>query len=57
MNIINPDEFKLLKMINKEVVIMVSKLSTNKVEFKKMIVFSYREYIDWIWISCNYLPF
>jgi NTE family protein len=44
-------------MANKEVVITVSNLSTNKVEYKKMSECSYREYIDWIWISCDYVPF
>lgn len=57
LNSITPNEFKLLKMANKEVVITVSNLSTNKVEYKKMSECSYREYIDWIWILCNYVPF
>lgn len=57
LNEIIPEEFEALKVSGKEVVITVSNLSTNKVEYKKMSECSYRDYVDWIWISCNYVPF
>ena len=38
-------------------VITVSNLSTNKVEYKKLSECSYDDYVHWIWISCNYVPF
>lgn len=57
LNSITPNEFKTLKIAAKEVVITVSNLSTNKVEYKKMSECDYEDYVDWIWISCNYVPF
>lgn len=57
LNSITPDEFEELKNTRKEVVITVSNLSTNKVEYKKMSECEYEDYVDWIWISCNYVPF
>ncbi|MGB0395958.1 MAG: patatin-like phospholipase family protein [Flavobacteriaceae bacterium] len=57
LNSITPDEFEALKIAAKEVVITVSNLSTNKVEYKKMSECNYEDYVDWIWISCNYVPF
>ena len=57
LNEIIPEEFEALKVSGKEVVITVSNLSTNKVEYKKMSECSYRDYVDWIWISCNFVPF
>ena len=55
LNRITPDEFKTLKIAAKEVVITVSNLSTNKVEYKKISECDYEDYVDWIWISCNYV--
>lgn len=51
------EEFEELKSGNKEIVITVSNLSTNAVEYKSLKDFDYTEFCDWIWISCNYLPF
>lgn len=57
MNSISCEEFETLKNSDQEVVITVSNLSTNKVEYKKLSECSYDDYVDWIWISCNYVPF
>ena len=35
----------------------MSNLSKNKVEYKSINDFSYEEFCNWIWISCNYIPF
>jgi predicted patatin/cPLA2 family phospholipase len=40
-----------------EVVIAVSNLSTNKVEYKTLRQCTYNDFCDWIWASCNYVPF
>jgi uncharacterized iron-regulated protein len=53
LNRITPDELKTLKIAAKEVVITVSNLLTNKVEYKKMSECNYEDYVDWICISCN----
>ncbi|WP_405198116.1 patatin family protein [Christiangramia sp. LLG6405-1] len=51
------EEFKQLKDSNKEVVVTVSNLSLNEVEYKSIKDYDYEAFIDWIWISCNYTPF
>lgn len=50
-------EFLFLKESPKDIVVTVSNLSLNQVEFKSLKEFSYEEFVDWIWISCNYTPF
>lgn len=50
-------EFASLKEKGKEVVVTVSNLSKNRVEYKSINDFSYDDFCDWIWISCNYVPF
>ncbi|MCK0156707.1 patatin-like phospholipase family protein [Cellulophaga sp. F20128] len=51
------EEFNLLKEQNTEIVITVSNLSLNKVEYKSISDCTYDEFCEWIWISCNYTPF
>jgi NTE family protein len=51
------DEFLYLKESSKDVVVTVSNLSLNQVEYKSLKAFDYEEFVDWIWISCNYTPF
>jgi predicted patatin/cPLA2 family phospholipase len=53
----SPEEFEMIKNSNKSVVVTVSNLSQNKVEYKALNEFTYDEFCDWIWISCNYIPF
>ena len=53
----SPQEFQELKKSNKTLVVTVSNLSKNRVEYKQLTDFSYDEFCDWIWISCNYIPF
>ena len=50
-------EFEQLKASAKEVVVTVSNLSLNQVEYKRLKDFEYSDFCDWIWISCNYTPF
>jgi predicted patatin/cPLA2 family phospholipase len=42
---------------NKEVVVTVSNLTTNQIEYKSINDCSYEDFCDWIWGSCNYVPF
>ncbi|MCF6295329.1 MAG: patatin-like phospholipase family protein [Flavobacteriaceae bacterium] len=51
------EEYDKIKETKEDVVVTVSNLSTNKVEYKSIHDYSYEEYCDWIWISCNYVPF
>lgn len=50
-------EFQRIKESHKDVVVTVSNLSKNRIEYKSIKDFSYDEFCDWIWISCNYIPF
>lgn len=51
------DEFLLAKNMAHDVVVTVSNLSKSKTEYKSIKDFSYEDFCDWIWISCNYIPF
>ena len=51
------DEFNKLQNSNVVIVVTVSNLSLNQVEYKSIKHFSYEEFCEWTWISCNYTPF
>tara|TARA_R110000850_G_scaffold30630_2_gene84236 strand:- start:86998 stop:87903 length:906 start_codon:yes stop_codon:yes gene_type:complete len=51
------DEFNTLKASDKEVVVTVSNLTKNKVEYKSIKDYDYEDFCDWMWISANYIPF
>ena len=50
-------EFDYVKNSCEDVVVTVSNLSKNRVEYKSIKDFEYEAFCDWIWISCNYIPF
>jgi len=56
-NTITPQEFEILKSGPKDIVVTVSNLSLNTVEYKSIKDFDYEDFCEWIWISCNYTPF
>ena len=51
------EEFNKLKQSNVDVIVTVSNLSLNQVEYKSIKDLSYEEFCEWTWISCNYTPF
>lgn len=51
------ENFDQLKSQVEDVVVTVSNLSKNRVEYKSINDFTYEDFCDWIWISCNYIPF
>lgn len=51
------EDFEAIRTRHKDVIVTVSNLSKNRVEYKSIKDFSYDEFCDWIWISCNYIPF
>jgi predicted patatin/cPLA2 family phospholipase len=51
------EEYQTIKANKHDVVVTVSNLSLNRVEYKSINDCSYEEFCDWIWISCNYIPF
>ncbi len=52
-----PEDFKRLQASGKEVVVTVSNISIHKTEYKSSKEETYDDFCDWIWISCNYIPF
>ncbi|MEA1785260.1 patatin-like phospholipase family protein [Arenibacter sp. GZD96] len=50
-------EYESLIATKKDVVVTVSNLSKNRVEYKSIKDYSYEEFCEWTWISCNYIPF
>lgn len=51
------DEFNALKNSGKEVVVTVSNLSKNVIEYKSIGECTYTDFCDWMWISANFIPF
>ena len=54
---ITESEFIELKKSSMNIIITVTNLSSNEVEYKSINDSSYDDFCDWIWISCNYVPF
>jgi len=50
-------EFNQLKASQCNIVVTVTNISRNEVEYKAIKDFDYEDFCDWIWISCNYIPF
>ncbi len=50
-------EFEALKNGPKDITVTVSNLSLNQVEYKSINDCTYEEFCEWIWISCNLIPF
>ena len=54
---ITREEFAELKASNKDLVVTVSNISLNEVEYKSLKDYDYENFCEWVWISCNYAPF
>lgn len=54
---VTKDMYNSIKEANKEVVVTVSNLTANQIEYKSINDCSYEDFCDWIWGSCNYVPF
>ena len=54
---ITKDYYQQVRNSNKDVIVTVSNLTTNQVEYKSIKDFEYLDFCDWIWGSCNYVPF
>ena len=51
------EEFNYIRATREDVVVTVSNLSKNRIEYKSIKDCTYDEFSNWIWISCNYIPF
>ena len=54
---ITKDYFEEVKQSKTDVVVTVSNLTANRVEYKAVKDCTYDDFCDWIWGSCNYVPF
>ncbi len=54
---ITENYYNTVKESNKDIIVTVSNLTTNQVEYKSIKDHSYIDFCDWIWGSCNYVPF
>ncbi|WP_299621675.1 patatin-like phospholipase family protein [uncultured Tenacibaculum sp.] len=54
---VTPKMYEIIREQNKEVVVTVSNLTANEIEYKAISECSYEDFCDWIWGSCNYVPF
>lgn len=50
-------QFNSLREMHKEVVVTVSNLTTQQLEYKSSKTEEYADFVDWIWGSANYVPF
>lgn len=50
-------EFRLARRKVEDIVVTVSNLTKSRTEYKSINDFSYEDFCDWIWMSCNYVPF
>jgi len=51
------EEYDLIRATKEDVVVTVTNLSKNRTEYKSINDYTYEEFCEWIWISCNYIPF
>jgi len=56
-NNITIEIFNKIKASQKEVVVTVSNITLNQIEYKRLKDCSYDDFCDWIWASSNYAPF
>ena len=54
---ITRDIYDAILKEKKEVVVTISNFTANRIEYKSMQEHSYEDFCDWIWGSCNYIPF
>jgi predicted patatin/cPLA2 family phospholipase len=56
-NNITKKMYEEIRKSNKEIVVTVSNLTANQIEYKSSNDCTYEDFCDWIWGSCNYVPF
>ncbi len=56
-NTLTENEFEILRKFPIDLVVTVSNLSLNQVEYKSIQDCNYKDFCDWIWISANFTPF
>ncbi|WP_405604620.1 patatin family protein [Polaribacter sp. Asnod1-A03] len=54
---VTKEMYQEIRANNKDVVVTVSNLTANQIEYKSINDCTYDDFCDWIWGSCNYVPF
>ncbi len=54
---LSKEEYERARIETSDIVVTVSNLTKGVVEYKSIQKYSYEEFCDWIWISCNFVPF
>ncbi|HTN68318.1 MAG TPA: patatin-like phospholipase family protein [Dysgonamonadaceae bacterium] len=54
---ITKEVYEEAKNVATDLVITVSNFTKNEIEYKSIKECNYEEFCDWLWISCNYVPF
>jgi predicted patatin/cPLA2 family phospholipase len=54
---ITKDIYDAILKEKKEVIVTVSNFTANQIEYKSIRKHNYEDFCDWIWGSCNYIPF
>ena len=54
---ITQEMYQQIQENDKEIVVTVSNLTANQIEYKSSKDCTYQDFCDWIWGSCNYVPF
>ena len=54
---ITKEMYETLYHSDKDIVITVSNLTANQIEYKSIKEYSYDDFCDWVWASSNYVPF
>jgi len=54
---ITKDIYDAILKDKKEVIVTVSNFTANRIEYKSIRKHNYEDFCDWIWGSCNYIPF
>jgi len=53
----SPEDFERLKESGKKVLVSVSNLSLNIVEYKYALDYNYKDFTEWMWTSTSFVPF
>jgi predicted patatin/cPLA2 family phospholipase len=56
-NNVTKEMYEKIRKSNKEVLVTVSNLTANQIEYKSSNDCTYEDFCDWVWGSCNYVPF
>ncbi len=52
-----PEHWDALQASGKQVIVTVSNITHNVIEYKYARDCTYEDFLDWVWVSCNLVPF